>query len=64
MSSAFIEGRQGVDGESSALPSDEEESDDGENIDRREKLEDKYAEVDDRVTNQELKDRKGWEESI
>jgi small subunit ribosomal protein S2 len=63
MSSAFIEGRQGVDGASSALLSEEEESDDGENIERREKFEDKYAEVGDKATNQELKDRKGWEES-
>jgi small subunit ribosomal protein S2 len=64
MSSAFIEGRQGVDGASSALLSGEEESEEGENIERREKIEDKYAEVGDKAANQELKDRKGWEESI
>jgi small subunit ribosomal protein S2 len=64
MSSAFIEGRQGVDGESSALLSNGEESEDGENIERREKYEEKYAEAGDKVTNQELKDRKGWEEVI
>jgi small subunit ribosomal protein S2 len=61
MSSAFIEGRQGVDGEL-ALPPGEEDAEEGENIERSEKLEEKYAEVDDRVTNQELKERKGWEE--
>jgi small subunit ribosomal protein S2 len=64
MSSAFIEGRQGVDGESSALLSDGEEDENGENIDKREKYEDKYSEVGDKAANQELKDRKGWEESI
>jgi small subunit ribosomal protein S2 len=61
MSSAFIEGRQGVDGAVSADA--EEPADDEQHIDRREKYEDKYAEAGDKVANQELKDRKGWEES-
>jgi len=64
MSSAFIEGRQGVDG----MELRESDDDDGqvsdEVIEIREKLEDKYGEDGDEVANQELEERKGWKESI
>lgn len=63
MSAAFIEGRQGVDG-----PAQTEEAQDfGEKIEEvievREKLHEAYAEVGERVINQELEDRKGWKEA-
>lgn len=63
MSSAFIEGRQGVDG-----PTQEEEQQDPaekieEVIEVREKLHEAYAEVGEKVINQELEDRKGWKEA-
>lgn len=63
MSSAFIEGRQGVDG-----PAQDEESQDfGDKIEEvievREKLHEAYAEVGEKVINQELEDRKGWKEA-
>jgi small subunit ribosomal protein S2 len=64
MSSAFIEGRQGVDG---ALEAQDEEADDDaedEGIEIREKLHDAYSEVGEKVVNQELEERKGWKESI
>lgn len=62
MSSAFIEGRQGVDG---ALPGDS--SEDGaapetEVFEIREKLHEAYAEVGEKVVNQEIEERKGWKE--
>ncbi len=63
MSSAFIEGRQGVDG-----PAQEEEAPElGDKIEEvievREKLHEAYAEVGEKVINQELEDRKGWKEA-
>ncbi len=63
MSSAFIEGRQGVDG-----PAQEEEPQElGDKIEEvievREKLHEAYAEVGEKVINQELEDRKGWKEA-
>ncbi|GHV29146.1 30S ribosomal protein S2 [Synergistales bacterium] len=62
MSSAFIEGRQGVDG---ATPEDGAEAElSAEDIESREKLHDKYAEVGEKVVNQGLEERKGWKESI
>jgi small subunit ribosomal protein S2 len=66
MSSAFIEGRQGVDG--AELP-DSGDNEEGEQVSDeviviREKLEDEYAEVGDKAANQELEERKGWKESI
>jgi small subunit ribosomal protein S2 len=64
MSSAFIEGRQGVDGveEQSAEDADVEAED--EVIEIREKLHDVYSEVGEKVVNQELEERKGWKESL
>ena len=63
MSSAFIEGRQGVDGPAQ----EEEQQDSGEKIEEvievREKLHEAYAEVGEKVINQELEDRKGWKEA-
>jgi len=66
MSSAFIEGRQGVDGVESpgAGSGDDENALPEEAIEIRAKLEDTYAEVGDKATNQELEERKGWKESI
>ncbi|MDR1915568.1 MAG: 30S ribosomal protein S2 [Synergistaceae bacterium] len=64
MSSAFIEGRQGVDGVPEPLEDEAAESDDGEVIEIREKLHDAYSEVGEKVVNQELEERKGWKESI
>jgi small subunit ribosomal protein S2 len=64
MSSAFIEGRQGVDGVS-ALPGETEEADAEEVvIEIREKLDDEYAAVGEKVANQELEERKGWKETV
>jgi small subunit ribosomal protein S2 len=65
MSSAFIEGRQGVDGapEAQAEDGDDDEAED-EVIEIREKLHDAYSEVGEKVVNQELEERKGWKESI
>ncbi|MDR1510102.1 MAG: 30S ribosomal protein S2 [Synergistaceae bacterium] len=63
MSNAFIEGRQGVDGGAYT-----QEFGDGEEISEvievREKLDDEYAEVGEKVANQELEERKGWKESM
>ena len=62
MSSAFIEGRQGVDG---ALPDDspeESEIPETEVFEIREKLHEAYAEVGEKVVNQEIEERKGWKE--
>ncbi|MDR1020583.1 MAG: 30S ribosomal protein S2 [Synergistaceae bacterium] len=64
MASAFIEGRQGVDGVAEPegdVAADEEES---EVIEIREKLHDEYSEVGEKVVNQELEERKGWKESV
>ena len=65
ISSAFIEGRQGVDGfESPDSGDDEDETQvSDEEIEIREKLDDVYAEVGDKVANQELEERKSWKES-
>ncbi len=62
MSSAFIEGRQGVDG---ALPGDtpaDGAAPEVEVFEIREKLHEAYAEVGEKVVNQELEERKGWKE--
>jgi small subunit ribosomal protein S2 len=71
MSSAFIEGRQGVDGFVPPAEPEAEAEETGETpvaadevIVIREKLDDAYAEVGEKVANQELEDRKGWKESI
>jgi small subunit ribosomal protein S2 len=65
MSSAFIEGRQGVDGmPASAGEEDEEPTANDETIVIREKLDDAYSEVGEKVANQELEERKGWKESV
>ena len=63
MSSAFIEGRQGVDGIAEAQEEETGDTDD-EGIQIREKLHDTYSEVVEKVVNQELEERKGWKESI
>jgi small subunit ribosomal protein S2 len=63
MSSAFIEGRQGVDGIAEAQEEEAGDTDD-EGIQIREKLHDAYSEVGEKVVNQELEERKGWKESI
>jgi small subunit ribosomal protein S2 len=63
MSSAFIEGRQGVDGIAEAQEEEADDTDD-EGIQIREKLHDAYSEVGEKVVNQELEERKGWKESI
>jgi small subunit ribosomal protein S2 len=66
MSSAFIEGRQGVDG--AETPEEDEPLEepviDEKVIEIREKLHDAYSEVGEKVVNQELEERKGWKESI
>ncbi|MDR3355195.1 MAG: 30S ribosomal protein S2 [Synergistaceae bacterium] len=65
MASAFIEGRQGVDGAETAAPESQVESiREEEVIEIREKLHDAYSEVGEKVVNQELEERKGWKESI
>jgi small subunit ribosomal protein S2 len=65
MSNAFIEGRQGIDGAHAPELGDDEEIPAGaETIEIREKLDDEYAEVGDKVANQELEERKGWKESV
>ena len=62
MSSAFVEGRQGVDGavqpgaEAAEGPTEEV-------LEVREKLHDAYSEVGEKVVNQELEERKGWKEA-
>ena len=62
MSSAFVEGRQGVDGavqpEAEAAEGPTEEV-----LEVREKLHDAYSEVGEKVVNQELEERKGWKEA-
>jgi small subunit ribosomal protein S2 len=71
MSNAFIEGRQGVDGaveeeagEESPVAAPAPEADaHAEVIEIREKLHETYAEVGEKVVNQELEDRKGWKEA-
>ena len=63
MSSAFIEGRQGVDGIAEAQEEETGDTDD-EGIQIREKLHDAYSEVGEKVVNQELEERKGWKESV
>ncbi len=64
MASAFIEGRQGMDGATGSVEAIEEEAaGEEEVIEIREKLHDAYAEVGEKVVNQELEDRKGWKES-
>jgi small subunit ribosomal protein S2 len=63
MSNAFMEGRQGVDG-AGALPAEPEPSAEKEVIEIREKLDDAYSEVGEKVVNQELEERKGWKESV
>jgi small subunit ribosomal protein S2 len=65
MANAFIEGRQGVDGSALVQESgDDEISADSDVIEIREKLDDEYSEVGEKVANQELEERKGWKESI
>jgi len=65
MASAFIEGRQGVDG--MATPqADQEEAVSGaaeDVIEIREKLHDEYSEVAETLVDQELEERKGWKEA-
>ena len=68
MSSAFVEGRQGVDGavqpeEAVEEPAEVVETVETETIVVREKLHDAYSEVGEKVVNQELEDRKGWKEA-
>ena len=68
MSSAFVEGRQGVDGavqpeEAVEEPAEVVETVETETIVVREKLLDAYSEVGEKVVNQELEDRKGWKEA-
>ena len=65
MASAFIEGRQGMDGATASVEAIEEDAPAAEEevIEIREKLHDTYAEVGEKVVNQELEDRKGWKES-
>jgi small subunit ribosomal protein S2 len=61
MANAVIEGRQGVDG---GLPSDEESAAvEEEAIEVREKLHDVYAEVQEKLVEAEIEDRKGWKEA-
>jgi small subunit ribosomal protein S2 len=64
MSSAFIEGRQGVDGNVSGEGEPEEIAVEEEVIEIREKLHDEYSEVGEKVVNQEMEERKGWKESL
>jgi small subunit ribosomal protein S2 len=64
MSSAFIEGRQGLDGPINQQEEAEESGTPNETIVIREKLDDEYSEVGEKVANQELEERKGWKESI
>lgn len=66
MASAFIEGRQGVDGAPEPQEEETERNEpisEEELIESREKLHDAYAEVGERVVNQEIEERKGWKES-
>jgi len=64
MASAFVEGRQGMDGASAPVEAIEDEAPaEEEVIEIREKLHDAYAEVGEKVVNQELEERKGWKES-
>ncbi|MDR1516369.1 MAG: 30S ribosomal protein S2 [Synergistaceae bacterium] len=64
MSSAFIEGRQGVDGVEERPDEETADESDNEVIEIREKLHDTYSEVGEKVVNQELEERKGWKESV
>jgi small subunit ribosomal protein S2 len=68
MSSAFIEGRQGVDGFSQEVAAETTDGEtsvpDEEVIVIREKLDDEYSAVGEKVANQELEERKGWKETI
>lgn len=64
MASAFVEGRQGMDGASAAVEAIEDDAPaEEEVIEIREKLHDAYAEVGEKVVNQELEERKGWKET-
>lgn len=61
MANAVIEGRQGVDG---ALTQEEESAAAGEEtIEVREKLHEVYAEVQEKLVEAEMEDRKGWKEA-
>jgi small subunit ribosomal protein S2 len=63
MSSAFIEGRQGVDGIHEPYGDDTEASSpEDESIEIRAKLDDTYSEVGEKAANQELEEHKGWKE--
>lgn len=64
MASAFIEGRQGVDGAAEADDEATDASGDEETIEIREKLHEAYSEVAEKAVNQELEERKGWKESV
>ncbi|NLI95686.1 MAG: 30S ribosomal protein S2 [Synergistaceae bacterium] len=61
MANAVIEGRQGVDG--SLLPQEEESEESEETIEVREKLHEAYAEVQEKLVESEIEDRKGWKEA-
>ncbi|NLH95019.1 MAG: 30S ribosomal protein S2 [Synergistaceae bacterium] len=61
MANAVIEGRQGVDG--SLLPQEEESVESEETIEVREKLHEAYAEVQEKLVESEIEDRKGWKEA-
>lgn len=61
MANAVIEGRQGVDG--SLLPQEEESIESEETIEVREKLHEAYAEVQEKLVESEIEDRKGWKEA-
>ena len=61
MANAVIEGRQGVDG--SPLPQEEESEESEETIEVREKLHEAYAEVQEKLVESEIEDRKGWKEA-
>ncbi len=63
MASAYIEGRQGVDGATDGEDGENSADDTEEVIKVREKLHDTYSEVGERAVNQELEDRKGWKEA-
>lgn len=61
MANAVIEGHQGVDG---AISQGEEASAEGEEtIEVREKLHEVYAEVQEKLVEAEIEDRKGWKEA-
>jgi len=61
MANAVIEGHQGVDG---AVSQAEEASAEGEEtIEVREKLHEVYAEVQEKLVEAEIEDRKGWKEA-